>query len=144
MERTSKSHRHEEDLCLSIPSDLSAVEPVCRQIRSLLQQRHLERMEFPVEMIARECLNNAILHGNGGQVNRVVNFGMRVGKKQICLRIADQGMGFDWRVHKRSWPQASAASGRGLMIAGAYAERVAFNRRGNQVTVWINTAREGR
>lgn len=143
-ERAKTPHEHTDDLCLSIPSALSAVEPVCVEIRSLLEKRHLERMKFQVEMVARECLNNAILHGNHEQASRWVKFGMRVGKKLICLRIADQGMGFDWRTRKQSWPPDSAASGRGLMVASAYAERVAFNQRGNQVTLWINTAGEGR
>lgn len=143
-ERAKKPHGHKDDLCLSIPSALSAVEPVCEEIRSLLEKRHLERMRFQVEVVARECLNNAIMHGNRGQVSRLVKFGMRVGKKLICLRIADQGVGFDWRVRKRSWPTGSDTSGRGLMVASAYAKRVDFNQRGNQVTLWINTAREGR
>jgi serine/threonine-protein kinase RsbW len=129
---------------LSIPSALSAVEPVCEKIRSLLEKRHLERMRFQVEMVARECLNNAILHGNRARAGRVVKFAMRVGRRLICLRIADQGAGFDWRARKRCWPADSAASGRGLMVARAYAERMAFNRRGNQVTVWIHYRQEGR
>ena len=113
------------------------------RIRQLLGKRHLEAMRFQVELVARECLNNAILHGNRGQQNRGVDFDMRVGRKRISLRIADQGGGFDWRARKPCWPTASA-HGRGLLMASAYAERVAFNRRGNQITLWLSTAREER
>ncbi len=136
--------RAKDTLSLSIPSTLSAIEPLCTEIRQLLGKRHLEAMRFRVELVARECLNNAILHGNRGQASRRVRFDMRVGRKRISLRIADQGRGFNWRAHKPSWPTASSANGRGLLMASAYAERVAFNRRGNQITLWLSTAREER
>jgi serine/threonine-protein kinase RsbW len=124
---------------------LPAIEPVCEQIRHRLARSHLEEMQFDVELLARECLNNAILHGNCGLANRRVNFAMRIGRKLICLRVADQGTGFNWRrMRRRCLPRASAAQGRGLMLASLYAQRVAFNRRGNQVTLWINTAKQGK
>jgi serine/threonine-protein kinase RsbW len=143
-ERSQRLHLHKDDLRLSIPSVFSAIERVCAQIRSLLEERHLEGMRFAVEVAARECLNNAILHGNRGEAGRRVRFAMRVGRRLICLRIGDQGTGFNWRVRRRAWPEDLTAGGRGLMVAGLYAQRVAFNRRGNEVTVWINTVREGR
>ncbi len=138
-------HDRDSELCLTIPSRLAAIEPVCEQIRGLLGRRHLEDVEFAVEILARECLNNAILHGNRGVANARVNVGMRIGRKLICLRVTDQGPGFDWRRRVRhGLPADTAVEGRGLMVASIYARRIAFNRRGNQVTLWINTAKEGR
>lgn len=129
-------------LCLTIPSHVAAIEPVCEQIRGLLATRHLQDMEFAVEILARECLNNAILHGNQGVSNAHVSFGMRIGKRLICLRVTDQGPGFDWRRGLRhGLPADTAVEGRGLTVASLYARRVAFNRLGNQVTLWINTAK---
>ncbi len=136
---------HDSELCLTIPSRLAAIEPVCEQIRGLLGRWHLEDVEFAVEILARECLNNAILHGNRGLANAQVRFGMRIGKKRICLRITDQGPGFNWqRMVRHGLPADTSVDGRGLMVASIYARRIAFNRRGNQVTLWINTAKEGR
>ena len=139
-----KRRGHGDDLCLRVPSALSAIEPVCEEIRAVLQERHLEKLQFSVELVARECLNNAIRHGNRGRATGWVSFAMRVSRKRICLRIADQGPGFDWQTRTQSWPQEAAAGGRGLMIASTIARRIAFNARGNQVTLWINTAREER
>ncbi len=127
------------DLCLSIPSRLPAIEPLCEQIRRVLENRGLMHMQFVVEILARECLNNAILHGNQGLANSVVRFEMRIGQRTICLRVADQGPGFDWRhQQRRRLPTDSAVTGRGLMVASIYAQRIVFNRQGNQVTLWIN------
>jgi serine/threonine-protein kinase RsbW len=147
---TATEHRQaapgrDTQLCLTIPSRLAAIEPVCEQIRGLLARRHLEDMEFAVEILARECLNNAILHGNYGLADAQVDFGIRIGKRLICLRVTDQGPGFDWRrTIRHGLPAESSVDGRGLMLASLYARRIAFNRRGNQVTLWINTAKEGR
>jgi len=144
-ERRKAIHREPNELCLSIPSCLSAIEPLCEQIRDLLERRHLEEMQFPIEVLARECLNNAILHGNQGRVKSLVSFGLRIGKKRICLRVADQGPGFNWRrMRRHGLPADTSVDGRGLVVASIYAQRIAFNRRGNQVTLWINTAKEGR
>lgn len=132
------AQRPDTALCWSIPSRLPAIEPVCEQIRERLAQQHLEKLQFRVEVLARECLNNAILHGNGGLANGRVSLAMRIGRKLICLRVADQGAGFNWRqLRRQGLPPPSAIRGRGLMMAHLYAQRVAFNRRGNQVTLWI-------
>jgi serine/threonine-protein kinase RsbW len=138
-------HRGDNELSLSIPSSLSAIEPLCERIRRLLEKRKLERLQFAVEILARECLNNAILHGNQGVKAAMVNFAMRIGRKRICLRVSDEGPGFNWwRVRHRGLPADTQTSGRGLLVAELYAQRVAFNRQGNQVTMWINTEKEGR
>jgi serine/threonine-protein kinase RsbW len=136
--------RSERDLRLSIPSRLSAIEPLCDQIRRLLEGCGLQHMQFAVELLARECLNNAILHGNQGLAKSLVKFAMRIGKRAICLRVADQGPGFDWRRQQRErLPADSAVTGRGLLVASIYAQRIVFNRPGNQVTLWIKIS-EGR
>jgi anti-sigma regulatory factor (Ser/Thr protein kinase) len=129
-------------LHLVIPSRLSAVEPVCVQLRALLKKHELLQRCFAVEIAARECLNNAILHGSPGREKSMVGFAMRIGRKLIRVQITDQGGGFNWRRRRhREWPAGSEVNGRGLIVSGMYAQRMVFNRRGNQVTLWINTGR---
>ena len=142
-----KAQRHGsgDRLCFSIPSRLSAVERVCRQVRRLLERRRLQHLLFDVELVARECLNNAITHGNGGRPHCRVDFELLLGRRRISLRIADEGPGFDWRCARRQgWPGETACSGRGLLLVRTCAQGMRFNRKGNQITVWIATAREGR
>lgn len=144
-ERGTTVHGGAHEMSLSIPSSLAAVERVCEEIRKLLEQHHLGRAQFAVEVLARECLNNAILHGNQGVEDGRVSFGMHIGRKLIWMRIGDQGPGFNWRrMRRRLWPSSRSTDGRGLMLATLYAERIAFNRSGNQVTLWINKGQEGR
>ena len=135
----------DRELCVSIPSSLTAIDPLCERIRALLARERLQQMQFPVEILARECLNNAVLHGNLGRRHSRVKFSMRIGRKRICLRVSDSGPGFNWRRWRRlRCPGANAINGRGLLIFKMYADEIVFNLRGNQVTLWINTAKEGR
>ena len=129
------------ELRFEISSCLSALDPLCEKIRRLMAEQGLEQMQFRVELVARECLNNAIIHGNGERADKSVIFGLCVGRKWVRLRVADQGAGFDWRkVGRRQQPDEKATSGRGLAMARAYSRRMMFNRQGNQITVWIRKA----
>jgi serine/threonine-protein kinase RsbW len=135
----------DRELHVSIPSSPAAIDPLCERIRALLARRQLQPMQFPVEMLARECLNNAILHGNRGRAHSRVTLCVHIGRKRISLRVTDAGPGFNWRRRRRLWwPRGDAINGRGLLIFKMYADGVIFNRRGNQVTLWIKTAKESR
>jgi serine/threonine-protein kinase RsbW len=92
-------------------------------------------------LLARECLNNAVKHGNGGDASKRVALSLRFSKQQIRLRVADQGQGFDWkRALAAAPPRRNKESGRGLKIIRWYAERVRFNARGNEITLWLRGA----
>jgi anti-sigma regulatory factor (Ser/Thr protein kinase) len=121
----------------SIPSRLAEVDGVCREVRALLERRGVANRFFAVDLLLREFLNNAILHGNCSDARKRVQVMVRVGRKWIVLRIADEGPGFDWRSMRRVPPDENATSGRGLAIGALYAQRLRFNHAGNQVTSWI-------
>jgi anti-sigma regulatory factor (Ser/Thr protein kinase) len=121
----------------SIPSDLAEVDAVCREVRALLERQGVANRYFAVDLLLREFLNNAILHGNCSDTRKQVQVQVRVGRKWIVLWIADEGPGFDWRAKRRAPPDEDATSGRGLAIGTIYAHRLRFNRAGNQVTSWI-------
>ncbi len=126
-----------------MPSRLPPVESLCREIRALLQQNGLAAVAFPVELSARECLNNAVLHGNRRAAMKRVRLDMRIGRKWICLQVTDQGDGFNWRQARAAAPaDTTKTSGRGLAICTLYAERVAFNQRGNRITLWLKKTKK--
>jgi serine/threonine-protein kinase RsbW len=121
----------------SIPSDLSEVDGVCREVRALLERQGVANRSFAVDLLLREFLNNAILHGNRSDTRKRVQAAVRVGRKWIVMWIADEGPGFDWRAKRLVPADDDAASGRGLAIGALYAQRLKYNRAGNQVTSWI-------
>jgi serine/threonine-protein kinase RsbW len=106
-------------------------------VRGLLHANGLREPAFRVELLARECLNNAVLHGNRMAADKYVDFRLSVGREWISLQIGDQGPGFDWRKARRQRVDTARSSGRGLQFCTLYAERVRFNRSGNRITLWI-------
>jgi anti-sigma regulatory factor (Ser/Thr protein kinase) len=133
MDMTRKS-LHQE-----IPSRLAEADLLCQEIRSLLEENGLAAVCFPVELLAREFLKNAIVHGNGRDDRKKVALKLHIGRKWIHLQVIDEGPGFNWRKARRAPPpHNTAVSGRGLSIAALYAQRITFSQRGNQVTLWLN------
>ena len=135
---TLRSAARPLSLTRCIPSTLKAVEALALEVRGLLLAHGLQAASFGVELALRECLNNAVLHGNRRNARKRVILDLSCGRKWICLRTKDEGAGFDWRAKRRApEPDVEAPSGRGLRILRAYAKRIQFNRCGNQITLWL-------
>jgi hypothetical protein len=127
-----------------IPSRLGEVDGVCREMGSLLKEHGLAGACFSAELLAREWLNNAIVHGHQRDEAKKVKFDLRVGRKWILLQVFDQGPGFNWRKAKRKpSPEDTDTAGRGLYISGLYAQKMVFNQRGNRVTIWLKKEEKG-
>ena len=130
-------------LTRTIESRFDQVDIVCREIRRLYEEASFHSAAFMAELLARECLNNAIIHGHGGTVGKHVRLQLRGRLGRLCLRVTDEGPGFDWRTVHWEAPEGSVRPvGRGLPILASYAERIRFNRQGNQVTLWLRSDRE--
>lgn len=129
---------HRFALCREIPSRLEQVEDLCLEVRSVLHRHGLGAAQFAMELLTRECLNNAVLHGNGKDAAKRVALRLSCGRDWLHLRVVDEGAGFNWRAAGRRAPAGhEATNGRGLAIIRTYADRVSFNQRGNQITVWL-------
>lgn len=121
----------------AVPSRLADVESLCKRIRGTLRAAGLSAVCFPVELLARESLVNAVIHGNGRAADKLVHLSLSVGRKWICVRVRDEGQGFAWRRASRKTPDPARCTGRGLQLFALYADRVRFNRKGNQIALWI-------
>jgi serine/threonine-protein kinase RsbW len=117
---------------------MTEADSLCIKVRDLLQKKGLSRYCFPVELLARECLNNAVLHGNCNDADKSVLFRLWIGREWIRLQVTDEGPGFDWRKANQNRSGTTASSGRGLQLYALYAGRVQFNSRGNRITLWIS------
>lgn len=121
-----------------LPSDLAAIDAFCDEVRVSMAELGLSGDVFPVGMVLHESLVNAIVHGNKQGVGKRVFVTLRLGTRWIVLRVADEGVGFDWRRLGATVPGVESTGGRGLPIYGLYADRVSFNECGNQVTLVRN------
>lgn len=125
----------------SIPAE---VETFCREVREYLKGIGLSCEAFPVEMLLRESLNNAMVHGNRENSKKKILAEVRIGRKWIMLRVTDEGRGFDYRKTKKTVPDPEAVSGRGMAIYSLYAHRISFNSTGNRVSLWRAVTGEGK
>ncbi len=121
----------------SLSSRVADAERTALAARRLLGRAGVGGIGFAVETCLRECLNNAVRHGNQGRPRRRVQCELAVGWKWIRFCVRDEGAGFPWRERGRRRHAATATSGRGLRIVDLYSRRVRFNRAGNAVTVWF-------
>jgi serine/threonine-protein kinase RsbW len=123
--------------CRTIPSVLTEVGSVCSQARDLLKSHQQDLHCFAVDLLLHEFINNAIIHGNRLNGLKEVSVSLRIGRHWIRMQIADQGNGFNWKRRNLHIPDSDLTGGRGLLIGMQYAQRIAFNRTGSQVTLWI-------
>jgi serine/threonine-protein kinase RsbW len=128
---------HAPTFSKKIPSLMTEADSLCLEIRAVLQPNDLSKVSFPIELLARECLANAVIHGNKNDADKSIVVCMWVDPNWICLRVSDEGPGFGWRKARQSQLDTSACSGRGLQLYQMYAKRVQFNRCGNQITLWF-------
>lgn len=135
-----KAPRKSAPISLSekIPSRMAEAELLCLKIRGMLQANGLSPLAFAVELLARECLSNAMIHGNGNHDDKSIVLRLDLGREWIRLEVQDEGPGFPWRRGRQKKLNTSETSGRGLHLYQLYAQRVRFNRPGNQITLWIS------
>lgn len=123
-------------LVRDLRSNAAEVSTFCHDAREFLTEIGLSREIFPVEMLLRESLNNALIHGNGEDGNKWIQAKLRVTRKWIVLQITDEGSGFNHRRGRKAVPDPESESGRGMAIYSLYAHRISFNSTGNRVSLW--------
>jgi len=82
-----------------------------------------------------ESVNNAILHGNGGDKSKLVTLTAILNEQQISFTVEDQGQGFD----QNNLPDPTAPEnvsnpgGRGIFLMKHLADEVNFSEEGRKV-----------
>ena len=96
-----------------------------------------------IGMAVRECMVNAVVHGNKYSRNKQVQVKISVGDGRFSVSIADQGAGFE--VHQVPDPlhdnNLLRHSGRGLFLMGAFMDDVKIRKMepaGTEVTLVKN------
>ncbi len=110
---------------MTLPSTLDSVDKA--EELALLEAEKFgldedERQQFG--MAIRECMVNAVVHGNAYSSNKVVHLGIERSAEELTVRIGDEGAGFDLS----SLPDPLAPenllrqSGRGLLLIRAFVD----------------------
>jgi len=115
-------------------STMKNIDDVCEQTTHYIQSKiqEIDPYLFPINLVIREGLTNAVRHGNEDDPEKKVRFLLTIfDHKSIRLLIEDQGDGFDWRKLKNSDLPENEDHGRGIMIIGSYFSHYSYNDKGN-------------
>jgi len=114
---------------------LENIDDFCIQAKALLENAGLSDHGFPTEILLREAMTNAMLHGNGLREDKKVSVCLKLRGNLIIIRVCDEGQGFDRSTSGAAREDPLKESGRGLKIYTRYASRLAFNHKGNGVVL---------
>jgi serine/threonine-protein kinase RsbW len=121
-----------------IPSDPAEARRVQDQIEKVLQENHAHTHDvFSIKLALEEALVNAIKHGNQMDRAKKVHISYRLHADRFEVHIADEGPGFDPAdvPDPTAFENLERPCGRGLMLMRHYMSDVAFNGRGNAVSM---------
>jgi anti-sigma regulatory factor (Ser/Thr protein kinase) len=125
-------------LSWTLPASFEAIEAFFDEFRRHTEAALAVSHRFTAELLAREAINNAVLHGCGANPAKRVRCTCRLDGLRLFMVVADEGEGFDWRSVWSRRGGALEASGRGVQILRRYATRVRYNSKGNAVAIVKN------
>lgn len=129
------SHAVDCEMRVALPATLEAVEKFFVEFRRRSEEMANRANCFAAELLVREALTNAVVHGSHGDPSKQVRCAMRLKKGRLLIAVEDEGVGFDWRAARSNPAALSDCSGRGIAILHRYADHIRYNDRGNALTI---------
>jgi serine/threonine-protein kinase RsbW len=129
-----------------MPSEIKAISPQMDRLMRLIEGSHCVcGEEASVELALAEALNNAVVHGNRLDREKLVQVLCRCELgKGISLVVKDQGQGFDPNAvpDPTAAENISADHGRGIWLIKTVMDEVSFERGGTEVRMRKAPARQ--
>lgn len=143
MSQVEPQFRHgPEGIACRFPAALDGVEQFIAALHGFLAEAGLGRLSFDMELLAREALVNAVLHGSAGDPARSVDAELKREGDSLVLRVRDQGPGWNWRGADFREPDPQSEKGRGLFIIRKYSDSFSYNDAGNALSIQKRLATE--
>jgi serine/threonine-protein kinase RsbW len=126
------------------PSTLESVDHAEEEIlRAAGEAGFDEDEQHRIGMAVRECMVNAVVHGNRYNRNKQVHVSAGTGEGRFTIRITDQGEGFEIQEVPDPLDEGNLLrhSGRGLFLMGAFMDDVKVRKAapsGTEVTLVKN------
>lgn len=121
---------------ISIQSNLDNLSYVEKLVDEISEQCILSSDIYGKILIATvEAVNNAIVHGNKLDINKLVNVCVQICDTSIHIYVKDQGSGFNFDdVPDPTTPEnLENISGRGVFLMKNLADKINFNSNGSHV-----------
>ncbi|MFP4040701.1 MAG: ATP-binding protein [Desulfosudaceae bacterium] len=127
--------READRLLMRFPSDLEYINQAEKETCSFLENAGLAEDIFPVCLVMREAMLNAVKHGNHYDSAKKVTYSLQLNNDILTMEVEDEGPGFDWQSLRPDRPAAESEHGRGLFIMRRYFSDFTFNKTGNKITL---------
>ena len=119
----------------TLPAVLDAIEPFLMEFREVCGVLRKASDRFTAELLLREALTNAVVHGSKCNPEKQVRCAVQLSDRRLRIAVEDDGEGFDWRSARTGLDRNVSSSGRGLQLLRHYATQVRFNAKGNVAIV---------
>ncbi len=126
---------------LDITSSSDNIRLVERLVEDVCDVFNVNEDSFGNILIAvTEAVNNAIYHGNNGNPDKHIKIGFESAEKKIKFSVLDEGNGFDYdNLPDPTDPlNIDKPHGRGVFLMKNLADKVEFNKNGQEVMLTFN------
>lgn len=132
-----------EDLQLKLKSSPCQIKLVEEFVQGLMCKCQISQDVYDNILISlTEAVNNAIIHGNKADIRKYVSIDCEEVKKEVIIRITDEGQGFNPRkVKDPTLPEnIEECGGRGVFIMRELSDQLVFLDDGRTVEMHFRTA----
>lgn len=126
--------KEKESIRFDFSSTMKNIDRVCDETICFLKDalEDIDTHLFPINLVIREGLTNAVRHGNAYNPAKKVKFELCIVKNEmIKMMIEDEGEGFNWEKQKSKVLSDDQDHGRGIIIMETYFTRYSYNEKGN-------------
>jgi serine/threonine-protein kinase RsbW len=131
-----------------MPSEIKAISPLVHRLMRVIEgSRCVVGNEPAVELALREALSNAVVHGNGMDVHKLVQVRCQCElEKGVSFIVTDNGQGFDPKAvpDPLAVERLESEHGRGIHLMKLAMDEVWFERGGTEVHMRKGTERNPR
>lgn len=123
---------------IEIASSLENITEVETMIDSVCEDLDLTEDNYGNVLIAvTEAVNNAIIHGNESEQEKLVKVSVEQTEGKVVFTVADQGAGFDFEnVPDPTAPEnIEKIDGRGIFLMKSLSDGVDFDKGGSEVSI---------
>ena len=121
----------------SLESDLSRLSKVDLFLDDVMQQFGIADDFLGVLSVPlRECVENAIVHGNKYDKNKKVNIEVQLDRSDLSFSVSDEGKGFDYNSFLRKRTEQHKKNG--LLKVKLLTNDLSFSKNGSQVSYKMN------
>lgn len=133
----SEANRRFHDL-ITLQRNRGDIERVSDAILAAAERSgYSKASRFAIRLAFEEAVTNAFRHGHAQLPDDPIDIEYDIDAERVVMTISDRGPGFEPETVPDPTLEQNLAnpSGRGLMLIRTYMSEVAFNDRGNQVTM---------